>query len=198
MENLSPYDETTPWEIRKQILDYQTTAYMSDIERAAYFGLPEGCRMRENAKIIAPQNLIMGRNCWIGEGAILDASGHLSIGDNVSIGLSVFVWTHDSHKVNITGENTKENSFKIKRKPTTIGDHCFIAGPSVIMPGVNIGHRCIVAPMSVVYEDLPDGSIYRPYKEFVTEHKNRHQLLDRIQGLENEIQELKKLLFPTQ
>lgn len=196
MNSFSPYDEATPWEIRKQILDYQTTAYMSDIERAVYFGLPEGCRMRENAKILAPQNLKIGKNCWIGEGAILDASGYLTIGDNVTIGVDVLVWTHDSHQVNLSGENTRSNNHKIKRRPTTIGNNSYIVGPSVIMPGVTIGDKCIIAPMSVVYEDLPDGSIYRPYKQLITAHQNEKLLLDRIENLENELKEIKKKIIP--
>ena len=30
---------------------------MSDVERATFFGLPDGCRIRENAKIISKENL---------------------------------------------------------------------------------------------------------------------------------------------
>ena len=59
----SCFSQETPWEIRKQILDYNATELMSDTERAAYFGLPEGCRMRERAKIISPDKLKIGKNC---------------------------------------------------------------------------------------------------------------------------------------
>jgi acetyltransferase-like isoleucine patch superfamily enzyme len=166
VEANSQFSPETPWEIRKQILDYQATACMSDVERAAYFGLPKGCRMREGAKIISPQNLKIGEDCWIGEGAVLDASGGLEIGANTSIGLGVFLWTHDSHKNNIRGENTRDASHKIKRAPTKIGSNCFISGPTVVMPGVTVGDKCIIAPMSVVYEDLPDRTVYKPYRQF--------------------------------
>jgi acetyltransferase-like isoleucine patch superfamily enzyme len=188
----SCFSKDTPWEIRKQILDYHVTECMSDVERAAYFGLPKGCRMRERAKIITPEKLIIGENCWIGEGALLDASGHLEIGENTSIGLGVYLWTHDSHKLNIRGENTRERSHTIKRKPTKIGKNCFIAGPSVIMPGVTIHDQCIISPMSVVYEDMPEGTIYKPYRDFFETVKENALLKNRLDALESSCQELRE------
>ena len=184
--------QETPWEIRQQILEYHATECMSDTERAAYFGLPAGCRMRERAKIIAPQNLIIGENCWIGEGAILDASGHLEIGANVSVGLGVFIWTHDSHRLNIRGINTREGSRKIIRMPTKIGNNCFIAGPGVIMPGVTIGDKCIISPMSVIYEDLPEKTVYKPYREFLDLKKENEMLRDQLKALQTNFDNLQE------
>lgn len=174
-------------ELRNQILLYHSTATLSDSERAEVFGLPVGCRIREGAKIICPENLTIGENCWIGENAILDASGRLEIGSNTSIGLSVFVWTHDSHILNKEGNNTKSNNHKIKRKPTKVGNNCFVAGHTVIMPGVNIGDNCVIGPMSVVYEDLPTGAIYTPYREM-------YDLVDKNKLLEARINELEAKL----
>lgn len=190
--------QETPWLIRKQILDYHATQTMSDVERAKYFGLPAKCRMRENAKIISPENLILGENNWIGEGAILDASGGLEIGSNCQIGLGVYIWSHDSHRAAIKGINTKEHQNSIIRKPTKIGDNCFIAGPSVIMPGVTIGNKCIISPMSVVFEDLPDKTVYKPYKNMLDVLDSIKNKDIELQELRSEINEIKKLigLFP--
>lgn len=188
------FNESTPWHIRKQILDYHVTQTMSDTERAQYFGLPKDCRMRENAKIIALEKLVIGENNWIGEGAVLDASGGLEIGSNCQIGLSVLIWSHDSHKAAIKGVNTKERPSSIMRKPTKIGNNCFIGGPSVIMPGVTIGDKCIISPMSVVFEDLPDRTVYKPYKnmlDLVQAVGNRDA---EIQALRDEIQEIRSLI----
>ena len=79
---VSTFDPGVSWEIREQILKYQATFCMSDVERARFLGLPEGCRIRENAKIISQEKLTIGTHCWIGEGAVLDASGGLSIGSH--------------------------------------------------------------------------------------------------------------------
>ena len=131
---------------------------MTDRERAKLLGLPKGCRIRENAKIIAPKNFVCGKNVWIGEGAIIDASGGLTIGDNTQIGLYTLVWTHTSRDQAIAGE-TGISREKIKRTPTKIGKNCFIGGPSVIYPGVKIGDSVTVLPLSVVVRDVKDGEI---------------------------------------
>lgn len=174
-------------ELREQILLYHSTATLADSERAAVLGLPSGCRIREGAKIIAPDQLTIGENCWIGENAILDASGHLEIGKSTSIGLSVFVWTHDSHLMNKQSKNTKDDNKLIIRKKTIIGDNCFIAGHSVIMPGVTIGNHCIIGPMSVVYKDLPDHSVYAPYRDMYKLIGENKKLKLRIENLEKAV-----------
>ena len=163
------FDESTPWEIREQILRYHAASLMSDTERAKFLGLPETCRIREGAKIISPENFVCGDYVWIGENAILDASGGLTIGSHTSIGLSVFVWTHSSFRLNLTGQNIpthkrEDGNPAIERKKTTIGSYCFIAGPSVILPGITIGDRVIVGPLSVVDRDLPDKTVFSTTK----------------------------------
>jgi acetyltransferase-like isoleucine patch superfamily enzyme len=144
--------------IRPYVLGQFVTSVMTDDERAEYWGLPAGCRMRENAKIISPDKLVCGEFVWIGEGAVLDASGGLEIGAHTSIGLNVMVWSHSSHLANLSLDN-RPGSDLIDRRRTRIGKGCFIAGPSVIYPGVTIGDRCMVLPMSVVTADVPDCSL---------------------------------------
>ncbi len=126
---------------------------LTDRERAVFYGLPEGCRMRENAKILSPENLKCGMHVWIGEGAILDASGGLEIGDHTSIGPGVYVWTHSSHMTNIFKANYPGSEL-IVRKPTKIGSGVFLAGPSVVSAGTVIGDRTLVQPMSYITESF--------------------------------------------
>ena len=42
---------------------------------------------------------------------------------------------------------------------TYIGDRCFIAMNSIIMPGVRIGRECIVGAGSIVTKDVPDHTV---------------------------------------
>jgi acetyltransferase-like isoleucine patch superfamily enzyme len=144
--------------IRAELALQAAGALLTDDERATLFGLPDGCRMRERAKIIAPEKFRCGRWVWIGEGVMLDASGELSIGDHTSIGPNTLVWTHSSHLCNLLLRN-EPGSDLIVRQPTRIGSGCAINGPSVILPGVTIGDRVIVMPMSVVARDVPADSI---------------------------------------
>lgn len=142
--------------LRAQIAQYHATELMTDRERATFFGLPEGCRIRERAKILAPEKLSLGKNVWIGEGAILDAQGGLAIGDSSQIGLGVMIWTHSSHLQAIRGETTI-GSDSIIYKKTCIGKNCFIGGPSVIAAGVTIGDGAIISPLTFIDRDIAPG-----------------------------------------
>jgi acetyltransferase-like isoleucine patch superfamily enzyme len=144
--------------LRPDILRRMLALVMTDDERARLFGLPEGCRVRESAKIISPEKLRCGKHVWIGEGAVLDASGGLEIGDHTSIGLGVMVWTHSSHLSNLAMSN-QPGSALIQRKPTRIGSGCFIGGPAVVYAGVEIGDKCLIQPMSVVTTNIPPYSV---------------------------------------
>jgi acetyltransferase-like isoleucine patch superfamily enzyme len=145
-------------DLRNSIIERFISGVMTDDERAELFGLPEGCRIREGAKIISPDNFKCGKYVWIGENAVLDASGGLEIGDHTSIGLTVFIWSHTSYLANVAVKNFIASDL-IERKPTKIGSGCFIGGPSVIYHNVTIGNKVVILPMSVVTKDIPDYSI---------------------------------------
>lgn len=151
-------DSTRNKDLRSYVLKQFISGVMTDEERAALWGLPSGCRMRENAKIIAPENFICGEFVWIGEGAVLDASGGLEIGSHTSIGLNVMIWSHTSFLTNLTMAN-ESGSPLIARAKTTIGKGCFIAGPTVIYHGVTLGDKTVVLPMSVINKDIPGNCI---------------------------------------
>lgn len=144
--------------LRLELLTRALSVVMTDDERARLNGLPVGCRMREGAKILSKENLVCGEYVWIGENAILDASGGLEIGSHTSIGLSVYLWSHTSPLTNLTMQN-HSGSPLIERKRTKIGSGVFIGGPSVIFPGVSIGNKVIISPLSVVNKDIPDYSV---------------------------------------
>ncbi len=135
--------------IYKQYLD----KLLTDEERAKFYNLPKGCRIRENAKIISPENFICGEFVWIGEGAILDASGGLEIGNHSTIGVGVLVWSHTSYLSNLAMSNYSGNPF-IQRSKTTIGNGVYVVGPTVIYPGVTIGDKTVVLPMSTVTQSF--------------------------------------------
>ena len=144
--------------LRNDILKRFIGLLMTDDEKAEMFSLPEGCRIREGAKILSPEKFKCGKYVWIGENAMLDASGGLEIGDHTSIGLGVLVWSHTSHLANLSMNNVIGSPLII-RKPTKIGSGCLIGGPSVIQAGVTIGDKVIVLPMSAVTKDVPDYTI---------------------------------------
>lgn len=157
-DSLKLVDSDRTRRLRPEILKRLLSLVMTDDERAKDLGLPEGCRVRESAKIISPENLRCGTDVWIGENAIVDASGGLDIGANVTIGTGVFVWSHTSVLSSLLGQNQPGNQW-IRRAHTSIGKNSFIGGPSVINPGVVIGECCLILPMSVVTSDVPDRTM---------------------------------------
>lgn len=168
--------------IQRDILRREATRSMNDRDRAAFLGLPEGCRIRENAKILAPENLKLGKYVWIGEAAVLDAQGGLEIGDHTQIGLSVMVWSHDSYMQAMLGQ-TGTSKRGISYRPTRIGSRVFIAGPSVILAGVKISDEAIIRPFSLVDRDVARREVFGgPVAK--TEFSS---LVDRIQALEMRI-----------
>lgn len=172
--------------IRSEILRYRSTDLMDDRERARFLGLPDGCRIRENAKILNPENLTCGENVWIGEGAVLDAQGGLEIGDNTQIGLGVFVWSHTTHKQARAGQ-TGQSKELIDYSRTRIGKNCFIAGPTVIGPGVTIGDGAIISPLNFVERDVAPGAV-------VSGRLERREVDNRIAALAAEVESLKQLI----
>jgi acetyltransferase-like isoleucine patch superfamily enzyme len=182
------FDDSTPVELRNQILLYHMSGVLSDRERAKLLDLPEGCRIRERAKILARDKLTIGHHVWIGEGAVLDAQGGLTIGNYTQIGLNVMIWSHTSHRQALESETC--NSQKgISYKPTKVGNNVFIAGPSVIAPGVTIGDRVIISPLSFVDRDLPDDAVFsstRELKRLETRVRHLEDLLEGLVGKEAE------------
>lgn len=170
--------------IRKEILMIQATQLMNDRERARFFGLPESTRIRENTKILNHDNFKCGHHVWIGEGAILDAQGGLEIDDYSQIGSYVMIWSHSSHKQAMSSE-TGISKDQIIYKKTTIGKNCFIAGHTVIAPGVSIGDNVIISPMSFVDRDLPDNSFYNSNKRLRDLEKTIEELKQEIESLKN-------------
>lgn len=178
------FSSDTDPRLRDQILTHLVGEVLTDRERANLLGLPNGCRIRERAKIFAPEKLTLGTNIWIGEGAMIDAQGGLTIGDNTQIGLYVMIWTHTSHMQALSGKTGSAAKEGIQYSETKIGKDCFIAGPSVIGAGVTIGDGVIISPFSMIDHDISDGEIVSPHLASKREFKK----------LEKEIRDLHALL----
>jgi UDP-3-O-[3-hydroxymyristoyl] glucosamine N-acyltransferase len=62
---------------------------------------------------------------------------------------------------------------------TKIGSNCFIAGPSVIGPGVTIGDGVIVGPLTFVDRDVSSGDVRSTPREL----KKLVQKVERLEEL---------------
>lgn len=127
-----------------------------------------GLEMRNPRQIsIGNFNILNGR-------VMLDGrKGKLIIGNNVNISTEVQIWTleHDAH----------DPHFRDKGGDVFIEDYVWIGSRAIILPGVRLGHGCVVAAGSVVRKDVAPMSIVAgmPAKEIGTRKaepvfQNRH------------------------
>lgn len=98
----------------------------------------------------------VGSNCRIYIRSFGSEPFLIEIGDRVTITSGVKLLTHDGATWlirNATGQRFQRYA------PITIGNDVFIGVNSIIMPGVSIGNRVIVAAGSVVTSSIPDDSV---------------------------------------
>lgn len=80
----------------------------------------------------------------------------ISIGDRSTVTSKVMLLTHDGSTSlvhDIHGDRFQSYGRVI------IGNDVFIGCASIVMPGVTIGDKCVVAAGSVVTRDVPSGSV---------------------------------------
>lgn len=75
----------------------------------------------------------------------------ISIGEFSCIGKDVYLLT-GSHDI-------EKNTFDLITRPITIGDGCWIATASTILPGISIGDYSVVAAGSVVCKSVDDNTV---------------------------------------
>jgi acetyltransferase-like isoleucine patch superfamily enzyme len=94
----------------------------------------------------APSRLVVGARSSIGNGAVLDARGGLTIGADVNFSTEVHIWTaqHD----------WASDDFAYAKAPVVIGDRVWLSTRVTVLPGVTIGEGAVVAAGAVVAKDV--------------------------------------------
>lgn len=97
-------------------------------------------------------NLLIGKNVKLTQrgGCYIQGWGKVFIGDYVEITQNCIIISSNHSLTNQTVNIYKE---------TIIGDHCWIASNSLIMAGVVLGPRTVVAAGSVVTKSFPEGYV---------------------------------------
>ncbi|QJD31429.1 acyltransferase [Methylococcus geothermalis] len=110
----------------------------------------KGTSFHWRARFFAPWNLEIGHNTIIGNDAFIDARNGVTIGNNVSLSMGVWIWTME--------HDPQDPWYGAKGGPVVIEDYAWISCRVVILPGVTIGKGAVVAAGAVVTKDVP------PYK----------------------------------
>ena len=122
-------------------------------ERAKALGFGDKTSIYDSSFVFG--DVTIGANSWIGPFTMLDGSGGgLTIGDFCSISSGVHIYTHDTVLWALSG------GVKEARKGTvSIGSKTYIGAQAVIIAGITIGSRCVIAANSLVNRDVPDGTM---------------------------------------
>lgn len=159
-----PY-KTTMELFKEQSVTKKKIKAFNDLEPDDFDGITESLkdilgRTGEHVFINAPFHCDYGSNIEVGENffanynfTVLDV-GKVIIGKNAQIAPNVSIYTagHPIHPVS-------RNSGYEYGIGITIGDHVWIGGNTVILPGVNIGNCVVIGAGSVVTKDIPDNYI---------------------------------------
>jgi acetyltransferase-like isoleucine patch superfamily enzyme len=87
-----------------------------------------------------------------GSGIVISSRSHVQIGKNVNLGGNLRVFDHDFHALDFEKRRLpfKEQEPFVRSSPIQIGDDVFVGANAMILKGVTIGPRTIIAAGSVV------------------------------------------------
>lgn len=120
----------------------------------ATLGIPKRCKITA----YSGATLLIGNSVSMSNTSII-ATKSISIGNNVMIGGGSTIIDSDFHTMDYKFWNTDNDERLMKREPVTIGNDVFIGMESLILKGVHIGDRAIIAARSVVIKDVPSDAI---------------------------------------
>lgn len=99
------------------------------------------------------ENIVLGDRVIIGPGCVIGAKSLVSIGDHVRISKDVLIETAG------LDFRAAEPPYTHISAPIAIGNGVWIGARSIILGGVDIGERAVVAAGSVVTRNVPAGAI---------------------------------------
>jgi acetyltransferase-like isoleucine patch superfamily enzyme len=97
----------------------------------------------------------IGEGTWIGAFTVIDGSGGLRIGRGCDVSCGVHIYTHSTVRRCVSGRAYDA----IDRQPVVVGDYVFIGANAVLMMGVTIGDRAVIAAGAVVTTDVAPATI---------------------------------------
>lgn len=111
------------------------------------------CVIHHHTTIYGYDDFVLGACCWIGQNAILNCTGPLTIGRGCTVSALSTLWTHFSAGDTLEGCNFSH------RRACTVGDDAWIGVQCSIAP-VSIGAKALVLAGSVVTHSIPPNRCF--------------------------------------
>lgn len=104
---------------------------------------------------IGSRNIRIGNGTFISDRVVFDTHARIDIGENVDIAMDArfITSTHESSE-------SARRAGRAYSLPITVGDGAWIGAGAMVLPGVTIGERTIVAAGAVVHRDCLPDSVY--------------------------------------
>lgn len=168
LKNKNQKDETTsPWSLKEAILirmwEVVWTLFVRWLPKITYrwhllllklfgckvIGIPY---VAPSCRIYAPWLLTLNDRCALGSRSEIYNLGPVTIGQKTTIAQYAYLCngTHDF----------SEKKMPLMVGNMKIGDEVFIGAKAIILPGLNIGNRCIVGAGSVLTKSIDNDEIW--------------------------------------
>lgn len=121
------------------------------ILRAFGAQLGEGVLVRHRVRVHWPWKLVVGDDCWIGEGTWILNLEPVSIGNDVCVSQDVLLCT-GSHE-------RRSPTFEFDNAPIRLEDGAWIAARATVLRGVTVGAHAVVGATALVTRDVPAGTM---------------------------------------
>mgnify|MGYP006082956415 CR=1 FL=1 len=132
------------------------------------YKIHRSARISSNVKLLGNINLVVGKDTFIGHYTIImGGDSSIKIGDNCDISTNVTIvsGTHilDPEGIRMAGTGIGQD--------ISIGNGVWVGASSIIMPGVTLGDKSVVAAGSIVNKNVAPltivaGNPARPIKEY--------------------------------
>ncbi len=107
----------------------------------------EGLLVHEGVRIRGVKRLLVGSQVEIGVDNFIQASGGVTLGNDVMMGPGVKIWSIN-HRFDDPDRPIREQGYDYEE--VTIGDHVWIGADAFIMPGVTIPEGCVISACATV------------------------------------------------
>ena len=148
--------------IKWQIINLVSVSASLKTSNKGKISLGKTCAVRPNTELAANGGEItLGSNCFINRNSMIVSHEAISIGNNTTIGPSVYIYDHDH-----------DGHGGFISKPITIQEGVWIGAGAIILKGVTIGRNSIIAAGSIVNRDVAPNVLY-------IQKKNSEQIMRR-------------------
>lgn len=138
VNSLSPDDDVLRYDLLRRLIGSHRGEFIIE----SPFHCDYGC------------NIQLGSNFYMNVNCVILDEATVKFGDNVFVAPNCAFYTA-GHPFDVSLRN---RGLEYAR-PITVGDNVWIGGNTVVLPGVTIGHGCVIGAGSVVTKDVPPGML---------------------------------------